>query len=145
VNPLAVFTLLAAPFIGSFLGVVVLRLEDGRPIVAGRSQCDSCHARLGPLDLVPLASWSFLRARCRHCGARLGFFYPAMEIAAIVPVALGRSSGKAAHHDQRSRLVPARGGPHRLARAGVFRRSHRRRHRGRPLARLALFADCLAW
>jgi leader peptidase (prepilin peptidase)/N-methyltransferase len=66
--------------------VVVLRLEDGRPIVAGRSQCDSCHARLGPLDLVPLASWSFLRARCRHCGARLGFFYPAMEIAAIVPV-----------------------------------------------------------
>ncbi len=75
-----------APFVGSFLGVLVQRIEDGRPIVFGRSECDSCHHRLAPRDLVPLLSWMALRGRCRFCGARLGWFYPAIELAAVVPV-----------------------------------------------------------
>jgi leader peptidase (prepilin peptidase)/N-methyltransferase len=43
---------------------------------------------LGAGDLVPLASWVALRGRCRRCGARLGWFYPAIELAALA-VALG--------------------------------------------------------
>lgn len=75
--------LIAAPFIGSFLGVLVMRLPAGRGI-GGRSACDACHRRLGPADLVPVLSWLWSRGRCRHCGAALGPFYPAIELAALV-------------------------------------------------------------
>jgi len=34
-------------------------------------------------DLVPLASWLASRGRCRHCGAPVAWFYPAVELAAI--------------------------------------------------------------
>ena len=83
--PLAavVFLLLAAPFVGSFLGVIVLRLPEGRGVVAGRSACPACGRALGAADLVPLASWALLRGRCRSCGAALGAFYPAIELAAL--------------------------------------------------------------
>ena len=41
--PLAAFLLiLAAPCIGSFLGVVIERLPAGRPILVGRSACPHC-------------------------------------------------------------------------------------------------------
>jgi len=90
-----------APVIGSFLGVVIRRLPDQRPIVHGRSRCEACGAALAPRDLVPLASWLATRGRCRHCGARLGGFYPAVELAALAlaAVALAVDSGAAAWLD----------------------------------------------
>ena len=72
------------PFVGSFLGVLVLRLPLGQPVVAGRSHCDRCDLTLGPLDLVPLLSWALLRGHCRRCGGRLTPFYPAIEGAALI-------------------------------------------------------------
>ena len=75
--------ILAAPFVGSFLGVLIRRLPDGRPLVLARSSCESCGALLGAAELVPLASWAVLRGRCRSCGATLGWFYPAIELAAL--------------------------------------------------------------
>lgn len=62
---------LASPFIGSFLGVLVKRLPEGRPVVGGRSACDECGRKLEPLDLIPIASWLALQGRCRHCGANI--------------------------------------------------------------------------
>ena len=38
---------------------------------------------LGARDLVPLFSWLLLKGRCRHCGAKLGAFYPLTELAAL--------------------------------------------------------------
>ncbi|HEX2592877.1 MAG TPA: prepilin peptidase [Rhizomicrobium sp.] len=78
-----------APFIGSFLGVLTHRLIDGRPIATGRSACDSCGKTLEPLDLVPIVSWLALRARCRHCHARISAFYPAIELASVLVVLWG--------------------------------------------------------
>jgi leader peptidase (prepilin peptidase) / N-methyltransferase len=75
--------IIAAPFVGSFLGVVVRRLPAGDEIIAGRSRCDHCGATLGLMDLVPILSWAQTGGRCRHCGARLAWFYPAIELAAI--------------------------------------------------------------
>lgn len=72
-----------APFVGSFLGVVIERLPDGEPLVARRSRCAHCGATLAVRDLVPLASWLATRGRCRRCGAWLGWFYPAVELAAL--------------------------------------------------------------
>jgi leader peptidase (prepilin peptidase) / N-methyltransferase len=77
-----------APVIGSFLGVLILRLPEGRPVVWSRSWCEHCGAPLAPRDLVPLYSWLAARGRCRRCGARLGWFYPGVELAALA-VALG--------------------------------------------------------
>ena len=70
-----------APFVGSFLGVVIDRLPDGRPIIAGRSACETCGHALGWTDLVPLVSFLLLRGSCRYCGAHLSLFYPLIELA----------------------------------------------------------------
>lgn len=82
---------LAAPFIGSFLGVLVTRLPEDRPVVAGRSACDHCGHRLGPADLVPIASWLALRGRCRHCGAKIATLPLLIELGALL-VALWAAS-----------------------------------------------------
>ena len=73
-----------APFAGSFLGVVVKRLPEGRPIVLSRSACAACGTKLGPRDLVPLLSFAASRGRCRHCGAAIPGFHPAIELAATL-------------------------------------------------------------
>ncbi|OYV35432.1 MAG: hypothetical protein B7Z80_18410 [Rhodospirillales bacterium 20-64-7] len=73
----------AALVAGSFLGVVIRRLPDGRAVALGRSQCDTCGHVLGMRELVPLVSFILQRARCRHCGAAIGWFHPAIELAAF--------------------------------------------------------------
>lgn len=82
--------LVLAPFIGSWLGVVV-----GQASAAGgapkslwrRSACESCGHVLGPADLVPLVSFAVLRGRCRTCSARIGWLAPAIEVAAFAVAA----------------------------------------------------------
>ncbi len=83
--------LLAAPFIGSFLGVLIVRLPAGTPIGLARSACPHCGTRLSAIDLVPLLSFLFLSGRCRHCGQRIGWLHPTIEVAAMV-VALWAAS-----------------------------------------------------
>jgi leader peptidase (prepilin peptidase)/N-methyltransferase len=73
----------AALLVGSFIGVVIRRLPDGAALVWARSRCTECGTVLPARDLVPLASWLAARGRCRHCGARIGWFYPAVELAAL--------------------------------------------------------------
>jgi leader peptidase (prepilin peptidase)/N-methyltransferase len=74
----------AGPFVGSFLGVLVTRLPAAEPVIAGRSRCPHCAHPLGPRDLVPLASWLASGGRCRYCSRPLGLFYPAIELAAAL-------------------------------------------------------------
>lgn len=75
--------LLVAPFVGSFLGLVVRRLPAGLPIVWARSGCEQCESRLRARDLVPILSWLAAKGRCRHCGQPVGWFYPGIELAAV--------------------------------------------------------------
>ena len=75
--------LLLAPFVGSFAGVLIRRLPIGRDVVRARSRCDSCGQVLGARDLVPLASYLWLRGRCRPCKAAIGGVHTAVELAAI--------------------------------------------------------------
>ena len=74
---------LVAPFIGSFLGLLIQRLPEGSPVARGRSRCDGCGATLRVRDLVPILSWLMVGARCRYCGRPLGWFYPGVELAAL--------------------------------------------------------------
>lgn len=76
--------LIAAPFIGSFVGVLVERLPVARPVLLARSCCVACDHPLRFADMVPVASWLALRGRCRYCGVKLPWFYPAIELAALL-------------------------------------------------------------
>ena len=75
--------LLTAPFVGSFLGVLIERLPVGEPVGWARSRCRSCGVTLAARDLVPFVSFALTRGRCRLCGAPIGWFAPAIEAAAV--------------------------------------------------------------
>jgi leader peptidase (prepilin peptidase) / N-methyltransferase len=79
--------LLLAPFVGSFIGVLIQRLPAQRPIAMARSACDHCQTPLGPTDLVPFLSYLALRGRCRHCHQPIGVFHPLIEIVATIVAA----------------------------------------------------------
>ena len=68
--------------VGSFLATLLIRWPQGRSVVAGRSSCDSCGARLGVRDLVPLLSYAALKGKCRRCGGRIDQRHFAAELAA---------------------------------------------------------------
>lgn len=65
--------------VGSFLNVCIYRLPRGQSVSHPPSHCPRCDTRLGPLDLVPLLSQVFLRARCRYCGGRIAWRYFGIE------------------------------------------------------------------
>jgi leader peptidase (prepilin peptidase)/N-methyltransferase len=73
-----------APFVGSFLATIAVRLPAGGNPLWGRSHCLACGHALGALDLVPLASWARTGGRCRHCGAAVSRLYPAVEFLALL-------------------------------------------------------------
>ncbi len=75
----------SAPFIGSFLATLVLRLPEGRDVIFLRSQCDSCEAQLRVIDLIPIISWLFFTGKCRQCRSPIGKLYPLVEIGALIP------------------------------------------------------------
>ena len=79
-----IFATLIAPFIGSFLGVLILRLPAGAPVAAARSRCAHCSHGLAVRDLVPLLSWLVNQARCRFCSTKISTFYPAIELGAVI-------------------------------------------------------------
>ena len=82
---------LAAPFIGSFLGVLIARLPQDlngregawRSVAAGRSACPACGHVLGVPDLVPIASFLALQGRCRFCAAPIPRYHLWVELAAL--------------------------------------------------------------
>ncbi len=66
---------------GSFLNVCLSRWPAGESIVHPRSHCRSCERTLKWWENIPLASWIFLRGRCRSCGAWISWRYPLVELA----------------------------------------------------------------
>jgi leader peptidase (prepilin peptidase)/N-methyltransferase len=67
--------------IGSFLNVVIWRVPRGESIVRPPSHCPGCDNPIAPRDNIPVVSWLLLRGRCRHCGTRISWRYPAVELA----------------------------------------------------------------
>ena len=93
--------------VGSFVNVVILRLpamleaewrtsaaeilgqDTGTPVeapglVASRSACPACGARIRAWHNIPLVSFLLLRGRCADCGARIAWQYPLVELAAAL-------------------------------------------------------------
>lgn len=67
--------------IGSFINAAVprLRARDGS-FFTGRSECPQCKHVLTAKDLVPIASYLFLRGHCRYCHASIGLRYFLIEL-----------------------------------------------------------------
>jgi len=65
--------------VGSFLNVCIWRLPREESIVRPRSHCPSCHHLIAWYDNIPLVSYVLLRARCRHCHAKISVRYPIIE------------------------------------------------------------------
>jgi leader peptidase (prepilin peptidase)/N-methyltransferase len=86
-RPETLFALLVSPFVGSFLGVVILRMPQRRPALLARSICERCGRTLRVAELIPFASWLARRGRCACGEARLGLFYPGIELAALAVAA----------------------------------------------------------
>lgn len=71
--------------IGSFLNVLALRYDGEHflfdtKVIGGRSHCPHCKRTLRWFELVPLVSFLAQGGKCRRCGARIGWQYPAMEL-----------------------------------------------------------------
>jgi leader peptidase (prepilin peptidase)/N-methyltransferase len=73
--------------LGSFLNVVAARVPLRRSVVRPGSACMSCAASIAWYDNIPVVSWALLRGRCRSCGARIPWVYPAVELTTAVLVA----------------------------------------------------------
>lgn len=87
-------TVVAGLLIGSFLTVGAERIPKGESIVAPGSRCGSCGLRLGPLDLVPVFSWLFLKGKCRRCRTDIGIEPLVLELTtAGLFVAMGAKFG----------------------------------------------------
>jgi len=69
--------------IGSFLNVVILRLNSGRTF-KGRSECFSCGKKLSPAELIPILSFLTQNGRCRQCGSKISWQYPIVELITAV-------------------------------------------------------------
>src|SRR5665213_2848730 len=65
---------------GSFLNVCIARLPAHQSIVTPRSHCRACGGPIRPADNIPLASWLWLRGRCRAFNARIAIQYPLIEV-----------------------------------------------------------------
>ncbi len=85
--------------VGSFLNVVVGRLQEKRSIVYGRSSCDSCKHELGWFDLVPVFSWLFLRGKCRYCKTHISAQYPMVELVTGILFAISYTVLKPVHFE----------------------------------------------
>ena len=76
-----IFIFILGLAVGSFLNVVIFRLENGEKIMNDRSKCLRCKHVLAWYDLFPVLSFLFLRGRCRYCGKKISWQYPLVEIA----------------------------------------------------------------
>ncbi|MDO8574967.1 MAG: prepilin peptidase [bacterium] len=68
---------------GSFLNVVIYRLNPALQLkggVFGRSMCPKCKTQLKWHELIPVFSFFWLGGRCRYCGKKISWQYPAVEI-----------------------------------------------------------------
>ncbi|QQR78201.1 MAG: prepilin peptidase [Candidatus Moraniibacteriota bacterium] len=84
---LILFFFLLGLIIGSFLNVVVLRLESEKTL-SGRSQCPSCGKLIRWYDNIPVLSFFLLGRRCRECHFPISWQYPTVEFATGVLFAL---------------------------------------------------------
>jgi leader peptidase (prepilin peptidase)/N-methyltransferase len=77
---LAIYVAMFGTAVGSFLNVCIHRLPLRLSLAWPASHCPACHAAVKPYDNIPIASYLWLRGRCRGCKAPISIKYPLVEI-----------------------------------------------------------------
>lgn len=67
--------------VGSFLNVVVYRINIAENFAVGRSKCPHCKNLIRWYDNIPLLSFILLGFRCRDCKKKISWQYPLVELA----------------------------------------------------------------
>ncbi|MFH1200874.1 MAG: prepilin peptidase [bacterium] len=75
---LAIIFFIFGLIIGSFLNVVIIRLNTERSF-GGRSGCMSCQNKLTWYELIPIFSFLGLLGRCKNCKTKISIQYPLVE------------------------------------------------------------------
>lgn len=65
---------------GSFFTLAVHRIPIKQDILYTRSYCPKCNHRLEFLDLIPVASYIFLKGKCRYCKEPIRIRYFLLEV-----------------------------------------------------------------
>lgn len=65
---------------GSFYTLAVYRIPKRQDIIHTHSYCPNCNHKLGFLDLIPIMSYLFLKAKCRYCGQKIRPRYFLLEV-----------------------------------------------------------------
>ncbi|MGH7198263.1 MAG: prepilin peptidase [Candidatus Omnitrophota bacterium] len=76
--PILILFLLGAA-VGSFLNVCMIRIPMRESIAFPASHCLSCRRPIAWFDNIPIVSFFALKGRCRNCGSRISWQYPAIE------------------------------------------------------------------
>ena len=71
---------IAGTVFGSFFSLAVYRIPRKENITYVQSHCVKCNHKLGPLDLIPIWSYVFLRGKCRYCGEKIRSRYVLLEL-----------------------------------------------------------------
>ena len=74
---------------GSFSSVLIYRLKKKEQwITMWRSHCPKCLTPLKAIDLIPIVSWLFNKAKCRYCKEKVSSIYPILELSTWVLFAM---------------------------------------------------------
>lgn len=76
----AIIVALVGLSIGSFLNVIIFRIDDLMSVLNTRSHCPHCKEVLKWYDLIPFLSYVILRGKCRYCSKGISAQYPIVEI-----------------------------------------------------------------
>lgn len=74
------FLFIMGLILGSFANVCIYRMPRDMSIIKPASHCTNCNNSIKWYDNIPVISYLFLRGKCRRCGAKISFIYPAIEI-----------------------------------------------------------------
>ncbi|MGB9680587.1 MAG: prepilin peptidase [Minisyncoccia bacterium] len=79
-RPLMLFaSFIFGSIIGSFLNVVLDRIDTKESFIKGRSYCPYCKKTLSFLELIPILSFFLLKGRCLKCKNKISLQYPIVE------------------------------------------------------------------
>lgn len=66
--------------VGSFLNVCIYRLPVRKSVIRPRSACPKCGQIIRWYDNIPIFSYLWLKAKCRHCGVSIAPRYATVEL-----------------------------------------------------------------
>ena len=79
-----IFVIILGALWGSFANVCIIRIPQGKGVVAGRSFCVKCKKKIQWFDNIPIISYLLLKSKCRNCKTKISFQYFLVETISLI-------------------------------------------------------------